>query len=81
MLFPQVSYKNIFLLTVFQQTDKFVCTIANQHAATMKGEKRTDTMVQFQHHEPTALTREDNKPWGPKEYHYQNHPLHLIVIV
>jgi hypothetical protein len=54
----------------------------DQHA--VKKPATTDTkqkiMVLFQHHEPTALTREGNEAWGPKEYHYKNHPLHLMVI-
>ena len=84
-LFP--SDNIILQLIGFRRRNKNGLVISNQHAAikptttgTSNGEKRIDTMVQFQHHEPTALTREDNEAWGPREYHYQNHPLHLMVL-
>jgi transient receptor potential cation channel subfamily A protein 1 len=70
----------------FRRRKQDALVITNQHATikptttgALKREKITDKMVPFQHHEPTALTREVNEAWGPREYHYQNHPLHLMV--
>ncbi|CAI8040068.1 Transient receptor potential cation channel subfamily A member 1 homolog [Geodia barretti] len=54
---------------------------AHKGAQTMKREEsRGEMMVHFQHHEPTATPREPHRAWGPKRYHYHNHPLHLMVL-
>lgn len=67
---------NTFIIPNKRATHKTAFT------STMKREEqRKDKMVHFQHHEPTATPREGHKAWGPKRFSYQNHPLHLMVLV